>query len=40
MGAIVTSVVIVDWMGAIKVGAFWDSVCISVPKRACVVGRV
>jgi hypothetical protein len=40
MGAVVASVVIVDWVGAIKVRAFWDSVCISVPNRACVVGSV
>jgi hypothetical protein len=40
MGSIVTSVVVVDWVSAIKVGAFWDPVRIAVPNRACVVGRV
>jgi hypothetical protein len=40
MGAIVASVVVVHWVGAIEVGAFRDSVRIAVPDRACVVGRV
>ena len=40
MGSIVTSVVVVDWVSAIKVGAFGNSVRIAVPDRACVVGRV
>ena len=40
MGSIVTSMVVVDRVSAIKVGAFWDPVRIAVPDRACVVGRV
>lgn len=40
MGSIVTAVIVVDWVSAIKVGAFGDSVRIAIPDRACVVGRV
>ena len=40
MGSVVTSVIVVDWVSAINVGAFWDPVRITVPDRARVVGRV
>ena len=40
MRSIVTAVIIVDWMGTIQVGAFGNSVRVTVPNRACVVGRV
>ena len=40
MGSIVTSVVVVDWVSAIEIGAFGDSVGIAVPDRTCVIGRV
>jgi len=40
VGSIVTAVIVVHWMGTIQVGAFRNSVRITVPDRACVVGRV
>lgn len=40
MRSIVTAVIVVDWMCTIQVGPFRDSVRITVPDCACVVGRV
>jgi hypothetical protein len=40
MCSIVATVVIVDWMSAIEVGALRNSIRIAVPNCACVVGCV
>lgn len=40
MGAIFASMVIVDWMGAVEVGAGWRAVSIAVPSSVGVVSCV
>jgi len=40
MCSVVASVIVVDWMSAVEIGAFRDSVCITVPNRSCVVRGV